>query len=324
MTELLQEYADSRGLALRVDARAGMLRGVKLIGLESANGRRYRPAALADAVSLYEGAKVNVNHPKSGPLAPRDYQDRLGVIRQVEFRPDDGLYGNLHFNPKHAVAEQLVWDAEHNPRNVGFSHNVMARLAREGERSIVEAITHVQSVDLVADPAATQGLFEEERPAGEPANAASWEALSLEELRRRRPELVEQLVTEVRESTKGQLTEPAVRESLIERRLRIAELAAAHGLRAKPEAKDTATAIGAAFYEALLHAADDGQVEALIVERASALRQAAEGLSAGAGRVQRPRSSEQSAALERQDARSCATATAFARAIRRAPVGKAA
>ena len=160
MTEVLQEFVDSRGVTLRVDRAAGVLRGVKLIGLESLNGRRYRPEALSAAVALYEGAKVNVNHPKEGPLAPRDYRDRLGVIREVEFRAEEGLFGTLHFNPKHAVAEQLAWDAEHNPRNVGFSHNVLARLTRDGAQSLVEAITHVQSVDLVADPASTRGLFE--------------------------------------------------------------------------------------------------------------------------------------------------------------------
>ena len=165
MSEPLQEYADSRGVTLRVDRDAGVLRGVKLIGLESQNGRRYRPEALSAAVGLYEGAKVNVNHPQNGPLAPRDYRDRLGVVRQVEFRPGEGLFGNLHFNPKHELAEQLAWDAEHNPRNVGFSHNVLARLTARGASSrSVEAITHVQSVDLVADPAATQGLFEQEQP----------------------------------------------------------------------------------------------------------------------------------------------------------------
>jgi hypothetical protein len=169
MTEVLQEFVDSRGVTLRVDRAAGVLRGVKLIGLESLNGRRYRPEALAAAVALYEGAKVNVNHPKEGPLAPRDYRDRLGVIREVEFRAEEGLFGTLHFNPKHAVAEQLAWDAEHNPRNVGFSHNVLARLTRDGAQSLVEAITHVQSVDLVADPASTRGLFEEQE---EPVSGA--------------------------------------------------------------------------------------------------------------------------------------------------------
>lgn len=180
MTEVLQEFVDSRGVTLRVDRAAGVLRGVKLIGLESLNGRRYRPEALSAAVALYEGAKVNVNHPKEGPLAPRDYRDRLGVIREVEFRAEEGLFGNLHFNPKHAVAEQLAWDAEHNPRNVGFSHNVLARLTREGSQSLVEAITHVQSVDLVADPASTRGLFEEQEGAAGGDGAKSSAALTAE------------------------------------------------------------------------------------------------------------------------------------------------
>ncbi len=112
MSELLQEFVDSTSERLRVDRAAGVIRGVKLLGLESRNGRRYREAALAEAVGLYEGAKVNINHPKGSPLSPRDYQDRLGVVRGVEFRAGEGLFGDLHFNPKHALSEQLVWDAE--------------------------------------------------------------------------------------------------------------------------------------------------------------------------------------------------------------------
>ena len=103
MAEILQEYVDSRGVTLRVDQHKGVLQGVKLIGLESRNGRRYRESALAQAVALYEEAKVNVNHPKSGPLEPRDYQDRIGVIRSVELRVGEGLFGDLHFNPKTCV-----------------------------------------------------------------------------------------------------------------------------------------------------------------------------------------------------------------------------
>jgi hypothetical protein len=230
MTEILQEYADSRGVTLRVDRAGGVLRGVKLIGMESLNGRRYRPAALSAAVGLYEGAKVNVNHPKDGPLAPRDYRDRLGVIRQVEFRPDDGLFGNLHFNPKHALAEQLAWDAEHNPRNVGFSHNVLARLIREGEQTVVEAITHVQSVDLVADPAATQGLFEHavEAPAAELAPvepAAPAEPASVDEAAREIARL------------NGELQASAEREAELQRRLSLYEAQHARPRSSEPMAR---------------------------------------------------------------------------------------
>jgi len=191
-----KEYVSSHGVTMQVDKTKGVLEGVKLIGLESRNGRRYRESALSKAASLYEEAKVNVNHPREGALAPRDYQDRLGVIRRVRLRSGEGLYGDLHFNPKHALAEQLVWDAENNPRNVGFSHNVLARLSRKGEIAIVEEITQVQSVDLVADPATTQGLFEQaeqEKGVERQAVASRWDALTVETLRLHRPDLLEEI-----------------------------------------------------------------------------------------------------------------------------------
>ena len=209
MHEHLHEYCDSRGASLRVDRTAGVIRGIKILGLESRNGRRYAPDTLARAINLYEGAKVNVNHPKGPPHGPRDYQDRIGVVRNVALRPDVGLFGDFHFNPKHALAEQLLWDAEHSPENVGFSHNVTARTKKEGDRVLVEEIVRVQSVDLVADPATTRGLFEAAPDASAPSppssppaadalprETPSLETISLAELRAARPDLCQELLRE--------------------------------------------------------------------------------------------------------------------------------
>jgi len=314
MTEVLQEYVDSRGVTLRVDRGAGVLRGVKLIGLESLNGRRYRPSALAEAIGLYEGAKVNVNHSKEGPLAPRDYRDRLGVIRQVEFRAGEGLFGNLHFNPKHALAEQLAWDAENNPRNVGFSHNVLARLTREGDETVVEAIARVQSVDLVADPAATQGLFEERR-AETALPSIAWAAISLEALRAQRPDLLEQYATEELQQARASLADAAQREARLTRRLRIVELLESRGMALGENHDERLGPVGSAFIDALMAAADDEQLEALVIERAGALRQARERRGLDQASADKPRSSEQWAALVRQT-KAPTTARDFARAIR--------
>jgi hypothetical protein len=173
MSDLLQEFCDSRGASLRVDRALGVIRGIKILGLQSRNGRQYSAEALSRAVGLYEGAKVNVNHPKGHPLSPRDYQERIGVVRNVQHRGGEGLFGDFHFNPKHPLAEQLAWDAEHAPENVGFSHNVQARLNRQGEATIVEEIVRVHSVDLVADPATTRGLFESESTTFESENIAT-------------------------------------------------------------------------------------------------------------------------------------------------------
>lgn len=157
--EPLIEYASSRGMSPRVDRRNGRIFGVKVLGLQSRNGRVYRPEAIAAAAPLYENVKVNVNHPKARPHEARDYQDRLGCLRNVRATAD-GLFGDLYFNPHHPLADQLAWDAEHAPENVGLSHNVQARTRRQGEQVIVEAIECVTSVDLVADPATTRGLYE--------------------------------------------------------------------------------------------------------------------------------------------------------------------
>lgn len=158
----LREYTQSENASLRLDRENGILRGVKILGFVSKNHRRYAPEALQQAVSMYEGAKVNINHPKGDPLAPRDYQDRIGSIRNVEFRLNEGLFADLYFNPCHPLANQLAWDAEHAPKNVGFSHNIRARTIEENHVIVVTQILAVQSVDLVADPATTSGLYEAE------------------------------------------------------------------------------------------------------------------------------------------------------------------
>jgi hypothetical protein len=261
-----------------VDRAAGIIRGVKLLGLSSRNGRRYRDDALGAARELYEGAKVNINHPKGHPLSPRDYQDRLGVIRGVEFRAGSGLFGDLHFNPNHALSEQLIWDAEHAPQNVGLSHNVLARTARDGNETVVEAITKVQSIDLVADPATTSGLYEHVAAStGEPP-VTTIASLTLEELRRQRPDLVrdaERAYESQIKNVQARLDAMIAQEETRQRRGRILELLQEHDLPlpAPAGARDDGL-VDSNFIETLLQADDDAAVERLVAERAALVRSA--------------------------------------------------
>jgi hypothetical protein len=156
----LLEYTQLSDQNLPVDRAAQRIAGVKILGLRSKNNRIYLPEALLAAVSLYEGAKVNINHPRGAATSPRDYQDRFGSLLQVRFVPEQGLFGDLLYNPMHPLAEQLLWDAEHAPQQVGLSHNVTAVTAEQNGELVVTEILSVQSVDLVADPATTQGLYE--------------------------------------------------------------------------------------------------------------------------------------------------------------------
>ncbi len=302
MAEALQEYVDSRGVTVRVDREQGVLRGVKLIGLESRNGRRYRESTLDQATSLYEEAKVNVNHPKGGPLSPRDYQDRLGVIRGVELRTGEGLFGDLHFNPKHLLAEQLVWDAEHNPRNVGFSHNVLARLSREGEVAIVEEITRVLSVDLVADPATTRGIFEnvsQSQAADEVAGSLPpWDALTLETLELHRPDLLKEIKESEVEQLRSQLEVSQTQANALHRRQRIVDLLREYQLpipedesSSSEKTNGVSQIVSQSFLETLMAATED-EIESLVAERAELVRSATRWRNCFAD-AHRPQSREQ-------------------------------
>ncbi len=156
------ESVDNAGRKLAVDSENGVIRGVKIIGLKSLNGREYLQEAINKALPLYEGSKVNIDH-ITDPKARRPYKDRFGYLENVKpDTQDGGAVGDLKFNPKHALAEQVIWDATHRPENFGLSHNVEGTSVTRDGKTIVDQINKVHSVDLVADPATTKSLFESE------------------------------------------------------------------------------------------------------------------------------------------------------------------
>lgn len=160
--ENVLEFFDFSSPQRKIDKENCVVSGVKILGVKSRNNRVYPLETLRDAAQLYENAKVNVNHPEGSPNESRKYQDRVGSIKNVTLQ-ENGLYGDFHFNPKHPLAEQMLWDAEKAPENFGFSHNVEAVVRLENGAQVVDKIVRVRSVDLVADPATTSGLFESER-----------------------------------------------------------------------------------------------------------------------------------------------------------------
>lgn len=155
---LTEDVVRSGGPRLRVDREKGIIYGVKILGLESANGRRYLAKAVRKAIPLYEGRSVRINHPKR-PDDQRDSEDVFGKLRNVEMG-EDGSYGNLHFLKSHPMAERVCEAAERMPDVFGLSHNAQGEGETINGIFVVQEIVGVRSVDLVADPATTSGLFE--------------------------------------------------------------------------------------------------------------------------------------------------------------------
>lgn len=177
--------------ALPVDRENAVIRGVKILGAHSKNKREYLAEAIRSAIPLYEGARVNVNHAAKGKENEvRGYEEQLGDFRAVAYRENDGLYGDFHFNPKHPLAEQMMWDAEHAPHRLGMSHVVEGKTSYRGGSLIVEAIAKVKSIDLVTKPATTSGLYEHEEPIQE-------STMNLDELKAKHPDLVAELKSSI-------------------------------------------------------------------------------------------------------------------------------
>lgn len=143
---------------LRVDRERGVIYGVKVLGLESENNRRYPAPALKRACQLYEGAKVNIDHP-SRPEDQRSAYDRFGRLFNVRAEAD-GLYADLEYLKSHPMAERITESAERMPDAFGLSPNHACKYHLEGGTTIIDEITEVRHVDLVADPATTKSLSE--------------------------------------------------------------------------------------------------------------------------------------------------------------------
>lgn len=164
------------GTATRVDRDKGCIYGVKVLGRISKNSHKipgadhteYTMEALYAAVPLYEGLKVNVDHPPREKVnAERSSRDRLGWLKNVQVR-EDGIYADLHLLKSDGLTEKLFEAAERNPELFGLSHNAIGQWDLEGNVAKIMKITEVHSVDVVADGGSVSSLFEsKERNRGE-------------------------------------------------------------------------------------------------------------------------------------------------------------
>lgn len=164
-------------VAERVDREKGVMLGVRMGGLVSKNKREYTPGAYKKAIKdgLYEGKPCNVNHVKEGEQVSS--YDRFGVWRNVRWSetPEPGPIGDLHYLKTHPLAERACEAAERSDLSgtFGMSHIADACDVSYGKNGkvIIEGIEKVKSVDLVADPATVNGLYESKEPTPMKKNA---------------------------------------------------------------------------------------------------------------------------------------------------------
>lgn len=262
----------------KVDLENGVISNVKILGFESANKRDYAPQAVKEAQRLYEGVNVNINHIGKGQQ--RDLGSRFGKYKNVRFIEGDGLRGDLHFNPHHPMAKQLAWYAENMADAFGNSHHAEGRGVMKGGRMLVENITKVQSVDLVADPATTKSLFESvagETDLDRKENTVSEDLkeVTVEMLEAKRPDLLAKIRTPGRDTDSTALREAralAKKVKMMEAQAVVRE----HSIMVREELRRAnlpKKALTELFVEQLLNAEDKAAVVSMIRDRAAACRE---------------------------------------------------
>jgi len=163
-TMTLEESLAPGVLLREARVEGGVLANVTLLGAVSANNRRYTDQALKEAADQMKGTKFFLDHPKKSDLAERkgtrsvrDLAGRVVSARKVgsKVRGDVQL---LDVEPSRSLITSL---AEQMPEVVGASQRARGKVRLDDEGvQVVEHIEEIRSVDLVVDPATTDGLFE--------------------------------------------------------------------------------------------------------------------------------------------------------------------
>jgi hypothetical protein len=143
-----------------VDEAAGMIRNVKLLGLESAWGNVYPVEVIERSIRQYEGAPCYLNH---GGNEIRPVQELYGTICGVRMT-ESGPRGDIRYNPALPLSPGIVWWAKNEPARLSMSHDAQLKGTRTKEgKFLVEEIQKVYSVDIVTRGATTSG-FKESHP----------------------------------------------------------------------------------------------------------------------------------------------------------------
>lgn len=178
------------------EAEVGVLKNVKLLGLRSKNRRTYDTEGVRNtAPKKLTGARIFLDHP-ADPAATRQYRDSFGVVESVEYRPGQGYFGAIKYNPEHPLAKKFAWDVKNVPKTFGMSIN---GVIKSGSRNsdgdvVVESLEEIRSVDVVTRPGTAEGIFEEEDMTKVDEKAAQ-DAKEAETLRAELKQVQEELAT---------------------------------------------------------------------------------------------------------------------------------
>lgn len=148
----------------RIDEQTGIIRDVKLVGLESENGYDYRQA-LPSAPSLFENAPVFWKPHREDDEETRDDSEILAFVKNVRYVDSDGLRGDLHFFTTDPRYPKVIEYIRRFTDQIGLSQDTKGSGYRDETTGlgIVQKFTKVNELVLTRNPAATTNLFDSKK-----------------------------------------------------------------------------------------------------------------------------------------------------------------
>lgn len=206
-TKALDEIIDlqeSVGSA-NIDEQNGVIGGVVILtgNKRSLNKTLYTDAALKEAVTRYEGAKMYVDHPKSGE-SNRSIRDLGGHYKNIRLE-GNYLKGDLHLLES---AKPLIMPlAKARMRGVGLSIKDKGRGSEKDGVFLVEGFASGNSfsIDFVSEVSVNKDLYESRSDNG--GTNMELKDLTLDVLKKERPDLVESAQNEGKADVLKQLDE---------------------------------------------------------------------------------------------------------------------
>ncbi len=161
--DLFEDHAPWDGKIV-VDEEAGIIKNCLVAGFVSKNGYKYAEEAFREALPEYENCPVNRDHLGTNEVGlrgekPRSSDDVLGYLANPRLEAD-GIRADFVYLKTHPFNARVVEAAKRMPWSFGFSHHAYGKPVKEGGEWVVKKIEAVRSVDLVAEPATTDGLHE--------------------------------------------------------------------------------------------------------------------------------------------------------------------
>lgn len=211
-----------------------VIHNVVLLGAESKNKRRYTEQCMRSAVGLFENCQAFVNHPTKDEERDgmRDVRNLAGKFTNVRYE-NEKIRADFQGLPDDRATKKFMSIAENMPEIAGLSQNASGKIRVEDGIQIVESITKVHSVDLVASPATTNGMYENEnKDNGE--NTMEYKDVTMIGLKEGRKDLVDKLIDEGKTGRDAEVKKLTEEKTALEAKLD--ELQVADALRDK-EAK---------------------------------------------------------------------------------------